>query len=52
VLTAGSFSPLEKTLRQAVVGGTGVYRQARGLETAIWLDAKFVRARVVFELEG
>jgi hypothetical protein len=51
ILTAGRFSPLEKTSRSAIVGGTGVYAGARGTFIVKWLKRDFSKAAVAFTLQ-
>lgn len=50
ILTAGVFSPLEKTFREAIVGGTGVYAGLRGTFEGKWLKPDYSKARVSFTL--
>jgi hypothetical protein len=42
----GLLSVLSKSLRLAIVGGTGDYGGARGWQNTTWLDSKFSKARV------
>jgi hypothetical protein len=51
ILSAGRFSPLEKTSRSAIVGGT-VYTGARGTFVVRWLKRDFSKAAVTFTLES
>ena len=44
-------SPLEKVDREAIVGGTGVYANARGTVETRWLAKDFSKAAVTFTLE-
>jgi hypothetical protein len=50
IVTAGRFWASSKTSTLAVVGGTGVYDGMAGTVKSTRLDAKTLRARLVFSL--
>jgi hypothetical protein len=50
IITAGRFSPLEKTSRSAIIGGTGGYTGMRGSVVTRWLARDFSKAQVTFTL--
>lgn len=50
IITAGRFSPLEKTNRSAIIGGTGAYAGMRGSLVTRWLARDFSKAQVTFIL--
>jgi hypothetical protein len=52
VSVAGMFSPLAKSFKLAIVGGTGAYAGAKGTLTVRWLARDFSKARDVFEFQG
>jgi hypothetical protein len=51
IITAGRFSPLEKTNQAAIIGGTGAYAGMRGSLVTGWLARDFSKAQVTFTLK-
>ena len=51
IITAGRFSPLEKSNLGAIIGGTGAYAGMRGTVLTRWLAKDFSKAQVTFTLQ-
>jgi len=50
IITADRFSPTERIIHEAVIGGTGIYAGMRGSADGPWLAKDFSKARLVFAL--
>ena len=51
IISSGRFSPLEKSNREAIIGGTGIYAGMHGTLLTRWLARDFSRAAVTFTLQ-
>jgi hypothetical protein len=52
IITGDRFSPTEKTIHEAILGGTGVYAGVTGSVDGQWLKSDFSKAKVVFTLDS
>ncbi len=52
IITGDRFSPTEKMIHEAILGGTGVYAGLTGSVDGQWLKSDFSKAKVVFTLDS